>query len=293
MKSSVPVLASGLLLLAGCAESSDNVVEDPAVVDSTGAQQAAASVDAPVESAIEPNEEESAAVEAPATPASPEEQLASLTGEYDEKYAGFLAAYRSAETQEDKSKAMAMMPQGDDFAEKFLALAEANPESSSAVDALIWVSEHSRGEMLERANARLLTDHSSDARLLPIIFMMMYSREDGTEAQLRELTKSSEASVRGVATFALGSFLMKKDDQSPEAKMLLQSVVDDYSDVSFDMRGNDFKIAPKAEGALFALNNLQIGMMAPDIQGVDLDGVDFKLSEYRGKVVLLDFWGNW
>lgn len=293
MKSFVPILASGLLLLAGCAESNDIATKDSPTVDSPEAQEAAAPADAPAAPATEPNEKDSAAAEAPVTPASPEEQLASLTGEYDEKYAGFLAAYRSAETQEDKSKAMAMMPQGEDFAEKFLALAEANPESSSAVDALIWVSEHSRGEMLERANARLLTDHSSDARLLPIIFMMMYSREDGTEAQLRGLTKSSEASVRGVATYALGSYLMKKDDQSPEAKELLQSVVDDYADVSFDMRGNDFKIAPKAEGALFALNNLQIGMMAPDIEGADLDGVDFKLSDYRGKVVLLDFWGNW
>ena len=25
----------------------------------------------------------------------------------------------------------------------------------------------------------------------------------------------------------------------------------------------------------------------------DLDGAKFALSEYRGKVVLLDFWGDW
>jgi peroxiredoxin len=29
---------------------------------------------------------------------------------------------------------------------------------------------------------------------------------------------------------------------------------------------------------------------APEIQGVDADGAAFKLSDYRGKVVLLDFW---
>jgi hypothetical protein len=32
---------------------------------------------------------------------------------------------------------------------------------------------------------------------------------------------------------------------------------------------------------------------APEIEGTDQDGKSFKLSDYRGKVVLLDFWGNW
>lgn len=32
---------------------------------------------------------------------------------------------------------------------------------------------------------------------------------------------------------------------------------------------------------------------APEIVGKDLDGKPMKLSEFRGKVVLLDFWGDW
>ena len=36
-----------------------------------------------------------------------------------------------------------------------------------------------------------------------------------------------------------------------------------------------------------------VGALAPEIAASDLDGVPFKLSDYRGKVVLLDFWGNW
>lgn len=38
---------------------------------------------------------------------------------------------------------------------------------------------------------------------------------------------------------------------------------------------------------------LEPGMQAPEIEGVDLDGVAFKLSDYKGKVVMLDFWGDW
>ena len=37
----------------------------------------------------------------------------------------------------------------------------------------------------------------------------------------------------------------------------------------------------------------RVGMMAPDLKGVDTDGKEFSLADYRGKVVMLDFWGNW
>lgn len=48
-----------------------------------------------------------------------------------------------------------------------------------------------------------------------------------------------------------------------------------------------------AAGELFALQHLGIGQSAPEIEGSDLDSNPFKLSESRGKVVLLTFSGNW
>lgn len=48
---------------------------------------------------------------------------------------------------------------------------------------------------------------------------------------------------------------------------------------------------------VYALDALRppivVGKAAPEIEGEDIDGKSFKLSDYRGKVVLLDFWGNW
>jgi hypothetical protein len=52
-------------------------------------------------------------------------------------------------------------------------------------------------------------------------------------------------------------------------------------------------IGDAAKGTLFELRYLTIGKAAPEIAGEDVDGTRFKLSDYRGKVVLLDFWGNW
>jgi thiol-disulfide isomerase/thioredoxin len=37
----------------------------------------------------------------------------------------------------------------------------------------------------------------------------------------------------------------------------------------------------------------QVGEEAPEIDGKDVEGKPLKLSEHRGKVVVIDFWGHW
>ena len=39
--------------------------------------------------------------------------------------------------------------------------------------------------------------------------------------------------------------------------------------------------------------DLVVGEMSPEITGKTSNGNPIKLSDYRGKVVLLDFWGDW
>ena len=46
-------------------------------------------------------------------------------------------------------------------------------------------------------------------------------------------------------------------------------------------------------GEVMARIEFAIGKVAPDIEGIDLGGSRFKLSDYEGKVVFLDFWGDW
>ncbi len=71
---------------------------------------------------------------------------------------------------------------------------------------------------------------------------------------------------------------------------LLHRVSDDFYFVDHRTFGY---LGALADAELFELEHLQIGMVAPEIEGVDEDGVPFKLSDYRGKVVALDFWGFW
>src|SRR5258705_202705 len=46
------------------------------------------------------------------------------------------------------------------------------------------------------------------------------------------------------------------------------------------------------QGAKLA-GGVPVGEVAPDIDGADVDGNRFKLSDYRGQVVALVFWGTW
>ena len=39
--------------------------------------------------------------------------------------------------------------------------------------------------------------------------------------------------------------------------------------------------------------NLAVGRPAPEIEGIDMDGKPLRLSDYKGKVVVLVFWGTW
>lgn len=57
-------------------------------------------------------------------------------------------------------------------------------------------------------------------------------------------------------------------------------------------RSTSNKPAKRGE-VVVASNPVEIGKPAPDIAGIDADGKQFRLSDYRGKVVLLDFWASW
>jgi len=54
----------------------------------------------------------------------------------------------------------------------------------------------------------------------------------------------------------------------------------------------DGAVGRKARSELFDLRHLSVGKAAPEIEGTDQDGKPFKLSDYMGKVVLLDFWSE-
>jgi|SoiMethySBSTD1v2_1073268.scaffolds.fasta_scaffold44196_5 hypothetical protein len=53
------------------------------------------------------------------------------------------------------------------------------------------------------------------------------------------------------------------------------------------------RVVARMNAKVFREKNLAVGMPVPDFASKDIEGAEFKLSDYKGKVVLLDFWGFW
>ena len=102
------------------------------------------------------------------------------------------------------------------------------------------------------------------------------------------IEKNEHDAVLAEARFARASAVLYDSDATDDDRAM---AVEDMHAVM--VLAPESRTAQRAESSLFEIENLQIGMVAPDIVGNDLDGVEFKLSDYRGKVVLLDFWGDW
>ena len=126
---------------------------------------------------------------------------------------------------------------------------------------------------------------------------VLQGRAAFAESMTKKFTPEVQASFEkayGQDTIAA----LKREDPAAlrkEYEQLLERVVadKDYAATVIDRGEAKVTIGELADRELFAYRHLQPGKPAPDIDGEDIDGVKFKLSDYRGKVVLLDFWGHW
>ena len=74
-----------------------------------------------------------------------------------------------------------------------------------------------------------------------------------------------------------------------EVEAFFERAAEKYGDVKVPYGDT---VGQKAESELHEIHHLSVGKEAPEIEGEDQEGKRFKLSDYRGKVVLLYFWSE-
>ena len=82
------------------------------------------------------------------------------------------------------------------------------------------------------------------------------------------------------------SFLRNLRNRAPENRSVFRKLVEIHERLGNAELANEYRL--KADPVL-AL----IGKTVPDFSAIDLDGNPISLEQYRGKVVLLDFWAVW
>jgi len=195
-----------------------------------------------------------------------------------------------------------------DFAERFAALGRAQRgtplayDSWSQIVSLATMSSTSseRGTaLLEEALNALTTDHAQSEALAGLAGNLRYgSQALGEERVVRTLkdiaAKTPHRAVKAAALFSLGAVLggerQAGDPRLAEAKAVFAELQRDFADVKLN---DERSYADAASAFVFALENLALGKPCPDFAAVDAEGANFQLSDYKGKVVLVDFWGFW
>jgi thiol-disulfide isomerase/thioredoxin len=244
-----------------------------------------------------------------------------------------LASARAAEKDPAKRRSLAerQLVLDTDYAKKFLAIADRVAGQSRALEPLCAAAlAEYRGPEVEIALDRLRRDCASDPKIVEYCRLVGQLPSAKVEPLLREvLLRNADRTAKGHACLALARVLALRAEfpryraQDPEmaeglerhydkslldeldrrdvkamvaeAKSLYERILSEFADVKLlPADPSDHQtIGPAAETWLAARRELAVGKPAPEIIGTDVDGKPLKLSDYRGKVVVLVFWASW
>jgi hypothetical protein len=314
------LFAATLVLLAACQTDNGPPQSKPAAAAPHASSVAAAPI-VPVAQSTPANK--------PANDDSRAGRLAAIQQEYDDAMHAYAALFKDAKTDEEHEaiSKTAKRPDAAAFRTRARAIVDEDPADAVALDAITWMITTLRGgkdtaELLDIVRAH----HMKSDKLVPLARSLASDSSGPGAAFVEQLMKESpHDSVRGTACYSLAQARMRDldsarkmqgtKDEDDLAKLekrygpeksarfkaldipaeqarieaLLERTSKEFADVAYG-KGT---LGERANADLFEMRNLVVGKVAPDIEGQDLSGKSFRLADYRGKVVMLDFWGNW
>jgi thiol-disulfide isomerase/thioredoxin len=214
------------------------------------------------------------------------------------------------------------------YAERFLAIADSAPDDRVAVDALHWIVTFTDvGPQFDRAVDQLAERHATNMMVGQEAGGLAYKTSLAAERLLRAVIAGNpHRHIEARASLALGRFLKNQSelvrrlkDVPEEAEAMELRFIENGSNrehyTQFLLREPDALIkqaeavleqtiakfgdepgepnrtvGQSARCELYEIRSLCAGRPAPGIEGRDTGGMPLKLNDYRGKVVLLNFW---
>jgi peroxiredoxin len=186
-------------------------------------------------------------------------------------------------------------------APKLLALAATDPKSEMAYQALYMtclVARNAAPEVvlpyLKEATEALARDQIDRDSLADVALIVARLPDEAMRTFLRAVFENSpHRKAQGIAGFCLAESLLSESERDParetEGLVLLERIAGEFANVVV----GDRSLGERAAPLLFERRALKVGEPAPEIEGRDVDAREFKLTEFHGQVVLLEFWADW
>ncbi len=205
------------------------------------------------------------------------------------------------------------------YVNRMLEVADTNRGDPVEAKALAWACDvpvvntgakklAARYKLRTKIGNRLMADFIESPQISNCLGNLVYSQANPMAAAEKILEMNPDKSIQGNALLLIGRQLLdeigkplsdrsrrwrkgRTDQQlESEAHKVFTRIKQSYGDVPYWRHKN---LGTIAEMQLFELDHLGVGDLAEDIQGADLDGQPMRLSSFRGKFVVLDFWGSW
>jgi thiol-disulfide isomerase/thioredoxin len=163
---------------------------------------------------------------------------------------------------------------GPKFAPRFLQFAENHPQDPMAFNAAMLAFKHSarpatKDNTLGKTLAFLRENYADKPQIMQLVRTLESNKGHVGEGLLREvIAKNPNHRIQGHACNALYEITTKAGEKESLNKMLKGKYADLFPDLS-------------------------VGKHAPEVAVKDIHGNDAKLSELKGKVVVLDIWATW
>jgi thiol-disulfide isomerase/thioredoxin len=191
-------------------------------------------------------------------------------------------------------------------AQKAIAIAEGDPKDATGFDAALFAIETTGrfggGKEFESAAAIIAEHHLASPKVKDLLPRMAGAGPGGEKFLKAAAEKSTDKEVKGVSLYYLGAIAAEQaDDEDDEKKLdeLIAKATEYFEKAAKqapDAKVGETTIAKEVATQLDgfkAIKNLAVGKTAPEVEGFDLAGKKIKLSNYKGKVVLVDIWATW